>query len=54
MEKCSWTDCVKNEEISHMVKKEKISYITVRIKKANWIGHILHRNSLLKTLLKVR
>jgi len=35
-------------------RKKEISYITVRIKKANWIGHIWPRNFLIKILLKER
>jgi len=40
MEKISWTNHVRNEQrnILHEIRKWK----------ANWIGHILHRNCLLK------
>ena len=30
---------------------EKNVYINVQIKKANWIGHILHRNCVLKHVI---
>jgi hypothetical protein len=42
----SWTDCVRNG-----VKEERniIHMCTIKRRKANWIGHILHRNCPLKT-----
>jgi hypothetical protein len=40
MEKISWTEHVRNEEVLLRVKEEYKQ-------KANWIGHILHRNCLL-------
>ena len=48
----SWTDSVRNEEVLHTVKKERNILHRVNRKKANWIGHILHRNCVLNTLLK--
>jgi hypothetical protein len=44
MEKISWTDRVRNEEVLHRVKEERNILHTIQIRKANWIGHILHRN----------
>jgi hypothetical protein len=44
MEKTSWTDCVKNEEVSHTVKEERNISHTAKQGKADAIGHILHRN----------
>jgi len=50
--KISWTDRVRNEEESHRVKgKSNIIYIYIYVikgRKANWIGHILRRNCLLR------
>jgi hypothetical protein len=43
-----WTNRVKNEEVLHRVKEEKNILHTIKQRKANWIGHILHRNCLLK------
>jgi hypothetical protein len=40
MEKISWTDRVRNEEVLHRVK----ILHTVKRRKANWSGHILRRN----------
>jgi ppGpp synthetase/RelA/SpoT-type nucleotidyltranferase len=50
MEKISWTDLVRNEEVLHRVKEERSILHRIKRRKANWIGHILRRNSLLKTL----
>jgi hypothetical protein len=48
MEKISWTDLVRNEEVLHRVKKERNILHTIKRRKANWIGHILRRICLLK------
>ena len=52
MEKISWTDNVRNEEVLHRVKEEGNILHRIRRRNADWIGHILRRNCLLKTLLK--
>jgi len=52
MEKSSCSDLVKNIEVLQRVKEERnIVYATVR-KKADWIGHILHKNCLLKQVIE--
>jgi hypothetical protein len=51
MEKLSWTDRVRNEEVLHRVKEKNIVHTTER-RKANWIGHILRRNCLLKHVIE--
>jgi hypothetical protein len=48
MEKISWSDQVRNVEIYLRVKEERTILHTIKIKKANCIGHILRRNCLLK------
>jgi hypothetical protein len=48
MEKISWTDSVNNEAVSHRVKDGRNILHTIRRRKANWIGHILHRNCFIK------
>jgi hypothetical protein len=48
MEKISWTYHVWKEEVLCRVKEERNIRHTIRRLKANWIGHILHRNCLLK------
>jgi len=44
IEKISWTDHVRNEE----VQEQRNILHEMSKRKANWIGHILHRNCLLK------
>jgi hypothetical protein len=39
---------VRNREVLHRVKEERNILNTIKRRKANWIGHILHRNCLLK------
>jgi hypothetical protein len=39
---------VRNEEVLHTVKEERNILHTIKRRKANWIGHILRRNCLLK------
>jgi hypothetical protein len=48
MEKIVWTDRVRNEEVLHGFKQERNILHTVKTRKANWIGHIWHRNCFLK------
>jgi hypothetical protein len=40
MEKISWTNRVKNEEVLHRVKEERNILRTIKRRKANWICHI--------------
>ena len=48
MEKISWTDHVRNEEVLIRVNEQRNILHEIRKRKANWIGHILRRNCLLK------
>jgi len=41
-------------EIFHRVKEERNVLISMKIRKANWIGHILCRNCLLKHVIEGR
>jgi hypothetical protein len=52
MEKISWTDRVRNEEVLHRVKEERYIVHTIKRRKANWIGHILRTNCLLKHVIE--
>jgi hypothetical protein len=52
MEKMSWTDHVRNEEVLQRVKEERNVRQIIKRRKANWIGHILHRNCLLKHVIE--
>jgi len=48
MEKISWTNRVTNEEVLLTVKKQRNILHEISKQKANWIGHILHRDCLLQ------
>jgi hypothetical protein len=52
MEKISWTDRVRNEEVLHRVKEERAILHKIKRRKANWIAHILRRNCLLKHVIE--
>jgi hypothetical protein len=52
MEKISWTAHVRNEEVLFRVKEERNILHTIKRRKANWIGHILRRNCLLKHVIE--
>jgi hypothetical protein len=43
---------VRNEDVLHRVKEERNILHTVQRRKANWIGHILRRNCLLKRVIE--
>ena len=51
MEKISCTDRVRNEEVLQRVKLERNIIHTVKLRKANWIGHSLCKNCLLKHVI---
>jgi len=44
MDKISWTDLVRNEEVLCRGKKERNILHTIKRRKVNWIGHKLRRN----------
>jgi len=52
MEKISWTDHVRNEEVLLRAKEERNILHEIRKRKANWIGHILRRNCLLQRVIE--
>jgi hypothetical protein len=52
MEKISWNDRVNNETVLHRVKEERNILHTIRRRKANWIGHTLRSNCLLKHIIE--
>jgi hypothetical protein len=54
MEKISWTDHVRNEEVLLRVKRQRNILHDINKWKANWIGHILRRNAFYDRLLKER
>ena len=52
MEKISWTDHVRNEDVLLRVKEHRNILHEIRKWKANWIGHILRRNCLLQRVVE--
>ena len=52
MEKISWTDHVRNEEVLLRVNEQRNILHEIRKRKANSIGHILRRNCLLKQVIE--
>jgi len=51
MEKISWTDHVRNEELLRGKEQRNILH-KISKRKANWIGHILRRNCLLQRVIE--
>ena len=52
MEKISWTDYVRNEEVLLQVNEQRNILHAIRKRKANLIGHILRRNCLIKQVIE--
>ena len=52
MEKISWTEHVRNEEVLLRVKEQRNILHEIRKRKANWIGHILRRNCHLERVIE--
>jgi len=52
MEKISWTDHVRNEEVLLRVNEQRNILHEIINRKANWIGHILRRNCHLKQVIE--
>jgi len=51
LEKISWTDHVTNEDVLLRVNEQRKILHEIRKRKANWVGHILRRNCLLKQVI---
>ena len=52
MEKISWTDHARNEDVLLRVNEQKKILHEIRKRKANWLGHILRRNCLPQRVIK--
>jgi hypothetical protein len=52
MEKISWIDHVRNEEVLLRVKEQRNILHEISKRKANWIGQILCRNCLLQRVIE--
>jgi len=54
IEKISWTDRVRNEEVLLRVKEQRNILHEISKRKANWIGHILRINCLLQQVIEAK
>jgi hypothetical protein len=52
MEKISWTDRVRNEEMLQRGKEERNILHAMKRKKCNWIGQVLRKNCRLKHVIE--
>jgi len=52
MEKISWTAHVSNEEVLSLVQEQRFLVHVIKQRQANWIGHVLRHDCLLKTVLE--
>ena len=52
MEKISWNDHVRNEEVLLRAKEQRNVLHEISKRKANWIGYILRRNCLLRKVIE--
>jgi hypothetical protein len=52
MEKISWTDRVRNKGALYRVNEDRNIIHAAKRMKVDWIGHILHRNCLLKHIIE--
>jgi hypothetical protein len=52
MEKISWTDHMRNEDVLLGVKEQRNILHEIRKRKANCIGHSLRRNCLLQRVIE--
>jgi len=52
MEKISWTDHVRNDEVLLRVKEQRNILHETRKRKDNWIGHIFRSNCLLQRVIE--
>ena len=51
MERISWTGHVRHQEVSRRVKERNILH-TIKLRRANWIGNILHMNCPLRHIIE--
>ena len=52
MEKISWNERVRNEEVLLRVKEQRNILHEISKRKVNWIGHILRRNCILQRVIE--
>ena len=54
MEKISWKDKVRNEQVLEIVKEKTTLIDVIRSRKKKWIEHVLRGNGLLKETIEGR
>ena len=54
MEKISWKDKVRNEQVLEIVKEKTTRIDVIRSRKKKWIEHVLRGNGLLKETIEGR
>ena len=54
LEKISWRDKIRNDEMLARVKEEKCLIRTIRQRQTNWVGHVLRREGLLREVIEGR
>jgi len=52
MFRIKWIDRITNEAVLNSIKEKRLLWYTIKIRRANMIGHLLHHNSLSKTVIK--
>jgi hypothetical protein len=52
MEKISWTEHVRKEEVLLKIKEQRNILHEISNRKANWIGRILRRNCVLRRVIE--
>jgi hypothetical protein len=50
--KIIWTDRVKSEDVLHRMRRKINILQTIKRRNADWIGHFLRRNCLLKHVVE--
>ena len=54
MEKISWRDKIRNEEVFARLMEERYLIRTIRQRQKNWIGHVLRGDGLWRDVMKGR
>lgn len=54
MEKISWTDYVRNDDVLRPDKEERNILNRIKRRNANWIGHILSRSCFLNQVIELK
>ena len=52
MEKIKWSEKVTNEQVLERIGEKRTLLNNILCRKANWIGHILRRNCLLRDVIE--